>query len=273
MPRALLLAGLLPFMGIPAAGQSAVVAGDPLVRAHELYNQQEYDEAIRLATEARSAPALADSAAVVLARAHLERYRMILEPADLEAARAAMLPIDRTTLSPRDGLDWTVAMGELLYFDRRFSTAAEFFEIALARTERLEPEAHDRLIEWWATSLDQQAQFGPTSARGPIYERILRRVEDVLRRDDESAVAAYWLAAAAAGGGDLERAWAAAEAGWLRASRRPEGLKLRDDLDQLVRTVIIPERARQISPADPFSAIDLLQQQWDGLKQTYGEAD
>jgi hypothetical protein len=48
---------------------------NPLVRARELYNQQQYDAAIAAAREARSRPELADAASVVAGRAHLERYR------------------------------------------------------------------------------------------------------------------------------------------------------------------------------------------------------
>lgn len=250
-----------------AAGQS-----DPLVRAHELYNQQQYEEAIRAAVEAQRLPARADSAAVVLARAHLEVYRQTSDGSDLDAAREILAPLQTTKFSTRNRLDWTIAMGELLYFDRRFSTSAEFFEVALAHADMLEPSARESLIEWWAGALDQQAQLGPQWERRPLYQRILARAEEELRRDDRSFVGSYWLAAAAVGTGDLDRAWAAAEAGWLRAmSAGPAAAKLRDDFDLLVATVIIPERARRHLPGgDPQSAMAQMQQNWTEMKERYG---
>lgn len=250
----------------------AFAQGDPLVRAHELYNRAQYDEAIQAATEARKPPQ-ATSAAIVLARAHLERYRLRGEAADLDAARQAIVPLDASALAPRPRLDWTLAMAELLYFDRRFSTAAEFFDLALARAGELEPQAREGLFEWWASALDQQAQLAPEPERRPIYQRILSRAEDEQRRDDRSIVTAYWLSAASVGVGDLDRAWAAAEAGWLRGgSSGASGAKLRDDLDRLVATVIIPERVRRLALAgDLRAAMALMQQTWEEMKQRYGK--
>jgi hypothetical protein len=245
---------------------------DPLTRAHELYNRGQYDEAIRLAEQARRLSAQADAARVVLARAHLERYRQTLETSDLDAARTALTELDPGKVTGRDRVDWTVGMGEVLYFDRRFSTGAEFFETALAHVDLLEPGARDRLVEWWASSLDQQAQLAPEAERRPLYLRILARSEEELRHDDQSAVGAYWLAAAALGLEDLDRAWAAAEAGWMRGgSDGTAGVRLRADLDRLVLTAIIPSRARHLSAtSDVRPAVALLQQQWEEMKEKYG---
>jgi hypothetical protein len=246
--------------------------GDPLVRAHDLYNRQEYEQAIRAAVEAQRVPAQADAAAVVLGRAYLELYRRDADANDLEAARRILTPLQTAAFSARNRLDWTIAMGELLYFDRRFSTSAEFFDVALAHVDLLEAGARESLIEWWASALDQEAQLGPAPERQPVYLRILARCEDELRRDDRSLVASYWLAAAAVGAGDLDRAWAAAEAGWLRAaSAGKAGTKLRADFDQLVATVIIPERVRHLATGgDPRPAMTLMQQNWDEMKKKYG---
>ena len=228
------------------------------------------DAAIESALEARQQPGSAEAAGVVLSRAHLERYRQMLDPDELTAAREALVTVDKGALAPRDRLDWTIGMGELLYFDWRFSTAAEFFEVAMGRLEMLEPGARDRLFEWWAEALDQQAQLGPRDDRRAIYQRILGRAEATLHEDDQSTVAAFWLAAAAAGVDDLDRAWGAAAAGWLRAPSDAAGARLRDDLDLLVATVLIPERARHVSPADPDSAMALLREQWNEMKRRYG---
>jgi hypothetical protein len=159
-----------------------------------------------------------------------------------------------------------------LYFDRRFSTAAEFFETALAHLDLLEPGARERLVEWWASALDQQAQLGPEAERRPLYLRILARAEGELGHDDQSAVGSYWLAAAALGLNDLDRAWAAAEAGWLRSTSAGSGVRLRADLDRLVLTAIIPGRARHLSPTgEARQAVTLLEQQWQEMKEKYGK--
>ncbi len=102
----------------------------------------------------------------------------------------------------------------------------------------------DRVFEWWAGALDREAQFGPEAERGVIYRRILDRAEAELARNDRSPSASYWLAAAARGVGDLERAWGASIAGWVRArGLGPRGDALRADLDRFVTQVLLA-RAR-----------------------------
>ena len=76
--------------------QSALLAGavapgeaaEPpaLVKARALYNAADYDGAITAATEARTMPEWADLSALVLVRAHLERYRQHAQAEDLAAA-------------------------------------------------------------------------------------------------------------------------------------------------------------------------------------------
>ena len=254
----------------------AAVAFDqpnPLVRAREFYNAQNYDAAIEAATAACAVPALADSAAVVLARAHLERFRTTKDSADLSSAREALQHVDAAKLTGRDGVELLIGEGESLYFDDQFGAAAELYGLALERADQLDTPARDRLFEWWASSLDQEAQLGPESDRKPLYARILARAEAELRVDDKSPVASYWLVAAARGTDDLERAWGAALAAYVRAPQAgARGATLREDLDRLVTQVIIPERAEALASAgDPHPAMDILQAQWDDLKQKWGK--
>jgi hypothetical protein len=267
--RALLLSLVLPTCA------QAQTQTDALTRARQFYNLQQFDDAILVAGDARRVPALADAAAVIFARAHLERYRAQSEPADLSDAREALLAIQDAKLSARDHMELVVGLGELLFFDKRFGAAAVFFEIALGHLDLLEPGARESLLEWWAGSLDQQAQLEAETERKPIYLRMLGRVEDELRRDDRSAVASYWLAAAARGTSDLDRAWSAAVAGWVRGPfLGAAGVKLRADLDRLVKNVLIPERAQQLSAgADPRPMVAVLQQEWDEVKESYGKRE
>ena len=253
--------------------QSATTqAAGALASARELYNQGKYDEAIAAAATAREVPASANAAAVVFARAHLERYRRSAEPEDLVAARTALIQVVDAALSPREHAEAVVGLGECVYFDGQFGTAAEFFDGALARSEQLEPDARPLLFEWWANASSQQAEFGPEPERRAIYARILARAEDELRRDDRSPTASYWLAAAARGANQLDRAWSAALAGWVRAPLTgSRGVTLRNDLDRFVTLVLIPERARQLAASgDSKDSVAALAQQWEEFKQKYG---
>jgi len=246
--------------------------GEALANARLLYNQGKYDEAIVAATQARQVPASADAAAIVFARAHLERYRQRAEAQDLTDARTALTTVDDTKLHPREHMELVVGLGEALYFDGRLTAAAEFFEVALGHLDLLEPDARDLLFEWWAGALGQQAELGPDADRRSLYTRILARAEEELRRDDRSPMASYWLAAAARGTNDLDRAWGAALAGWVRAPLTgARGVKLRNDLDRFVTLVLIPERARQLAgTVDAKASAALLEQQWMELKEKYG---
>jgi hypothetical protein len=177
-------------------------------------------------------------------------------------------------LEPRDRTELAVAFGLTLYLDDRntlgdrFSAAAEQFEVALGQVGILDERARDLLFDWWAASLDRQAQQGPETGRRVIYQRVLTGAEHELASHPGSLSAPYWLAASARGVDDLTRAAGAAIAGWIRAgSFGPRGSGLRADLDRLMRQVILPERARELVPAsDPRPALALLQEQWEEIK-------
>jgi hypothetical protein len=256
-------------------------APDPVSQAREFYNDQRFDDAIRIADEARHSPAFADAASVVIARAHLERFRTTADRADLAAAREALKRVDATHLSPRDEVELEIGLGESLYlddayaFDDRYSAAAEEFELALGRADLLDAASRDLLFDWWAQSLDRQAQQGPETDRHPIYQRIVDRATAELARSSASLSATYWLAAGARGIDDLPRALGAAVAGWVRAGTfGTRGDPLRDDLDRLIVQVILPERAQQLAfGADPRPALDLLQRQWEDVKEKWGKGE
>jgi hypothetical protein len=255
-----------------SAGQVAPV--DPLTRARQRYNDREYEDAIRLATEARRDPALASAANVVIARARLERYRQTSEPADLTAAREALQAVEVSRLQPRDHVEYLVGQGEALYFGDppRFSAAAEFFDTALARAGSGDLGEREMIFDWWADALDRQAQIGIENERKLVYTRLLAGAEEERRRFDTSAAAWYWVAVASRGIDDLERAWGAAQAGWIRGAQLgARGVMLRADLDRFVTQVVLPERAKQLTPGgDPRDTLALLQQQWTEFKKLWG---
>lgn len=268
----------LGVVAIALAGSMAQSkAPDPLTQARRLYNEQRYDEAIAKAQQTERLPDLAPAGLVVSARAHIERYRTSSDPGDLAQAQDALRRVPVERLDARDQVEYTIGLGQLLFlddqytFDDRYGAAAEQFAVALARADLVGADGRDRLFDWWALSLDRQAQFGPEHARHLAYERIVARAEAELGRTPTSLAASYWLAAGASGADDPARAWGAAVAAWARAASFGErGVSLRDDLDRLVTQVILPERARQLAAgADARAALTSLLAQWQQVKERW----
>src|SRR6185436_17558252 len=114
---------------------SARAADDPLARARLLYNQRQYDAAVRAAEQARLIPARADAADLVAARAYLERF--------LESAASDDLT------NPRERAEYVVGLGETLFFEGAFGAAATVFDSALNSRDALTGEARERVIDWW----------------------------------------------------------------------------------------------------------------------------
>jgi hypothetical protein len=259
---------VLVVLALATMGQTKVT--DPVAQARQLYNEQKYDEAIRLAGAAQAIPTFASAASLVVARAHLERFRQSSETDDLAAARTALKRVVADALAPRDRVELLVALGESIYLDDqyalddRYAAAAEQFEVALAHADLLDRASRDLLFDWWAGALDRQAQQDAEGSRRTVYARILDGAERELAHDDGAASASYWLASAARGVDDLPRALGAAAAGWMRAATLGvRGEALRVDLDRLVRQVILPERARELSTGtDPRPTLALLEGQW-----------
>jgi len=251
------------------------VPEDPLVRAHRAYNAGKYDAAIGAAREARQQPARANAAAVVMARALLDRYGASSVSSDLDDARAVLAQVRPAELAPRDYVAFLMGLGLVWYHDGCdagcFNTAAEFFAQALDRMTSPEMGDRDRAFEWWANSLDRHALYSPEADRVSAYRRILERAERERAEVTQSTAAAYWLAAASRGAGDLDRAWSAAVAGWVNARYQGErGIKLRADLDYLIEQVILPDRANaQAADGDARLALTHMLKQWEDLKAKY----
>lgn len=244
---------------------------DQLATARRLYNQGEYDEALAAAHDAEADPASVSSARLVIARIRLERYRRTADGADLSAARTALRTIDPRALDGREHAELQVGLAEILFLDDDFGAAAEMLEPVLSSTG-IGPDAHDRALDWWATSLDRQAQTLALADRPPMYRRIASAMESELRRDPNSAVANYWIAAAARGAGDLDRAMAAASAAWVRATlMHDRGAALRTDIDRLVTLAVIPERAQRLTTRDKRQAANEMTAEWNAFKSAWGK--
>ena len=261
---------VLALAGLPALAAAA----DPpaLARARALYNAGNYDAAIEAATSARSDPKAADAAALVLARAHLERFRSA--PAgdpngDLAAARTALNGIRTAALSARDQLDLLIGFGQTLYFGDSFGPAADIFDSALGRASMLNAAERARLLDWWATAADRDAQARPADRRLPVFTRIVDRMQVELRDDPGSANANYWLVVGFRGAGDLDRAWDAAVAGWVRAALSADTSGLRATLDRLAIDALIPERARIRPVREQPDAVSAMRAEWDAIKSAW----
>jgi hypothetical protein len=252
------------------AGQASAAEPAALAKARERYNGGDFDGAISAAAVARNIPAAADAAALVIARSHLERYRQRADPSDLTAARETLFTVKPANLSGRDQVDLFIGMAQALYLGEVYGAAAELFDTALSRGASLAAADRRQLLDWWATSLDRDAQARAQERRPRVFERILTRMEEELRLDPFNPVASYWVAVAARGVGDPDRAWHAAVAAWVRSSLAPEkSAMLRDDLDRLVTQALIPERAHLRQPREQQEAVASLRAEWDLVKEQW----
>lgn len=254
------------------AGAPTAWADEPpsLAKARSLYNAGDFEGAIDAAAVARKDPMWADAAALVVARAYLEQYRQRADAEDLAAARAALGTVRAAALTPRDHIDLIVGLGQSLYLGEIYGAAAELFETALARASLLSTRDRLLLLDWWATSLDREAQSRPPDRRARVFERISARMEEEIQRDPGSAVANYWLAVAARGLGDIDDAWNFAVAAWVRSTLTPETTaRLRDDLERLVTQALIPERSRTLVGREPQDAVAALTTEWELIKSQW----
>lgn len=247
-----------------------LIAQDPLGEARRLYNAGDFDQAEAAARMALETPSTANSARVVLGRIHLERYRNAPIDTALADARAAFRQVDPLHLEPHERIELMLGFAEMLFLEDRFAAAAEMFKPILASSRQLGDAAHEHVLDWWATSLDRHAQTRPMAERPAIYAKIAERMHEELQRDPGSIPAGYWVVAAPRASGDLDTAWSAATAAWIRAALgRDRGVILRGDLDRLVVQAIIPERAARLSPKDSSVAVTGLLSEWEAFKANW----
>jgi len=259
----------------PAFAQERDPAAAAAAAARVHYNAGRTAEALATVQPFVTRPGEPAAAALVAARALLERYRASADPADLAAARGHLRAIDAADLDAAEKRELVVGLAEALYFEDAFAPAAELFDAALGPAggaASLEGDARERALDWWATSLDRHAQLLPLAERRGIYRRIADRMERESGEFPNSTPAAYWLAAAARGAGELDRAWAAAIAAWVRASMmRDRGAALRADIDRLAQQALIPERARalRLAQKDTDDAVVALTAEWELIKKNW----
>jgi hypothetical protein len=254
-------------MAVLAWGAS-LEAADPrsaIVLARSLYNERAFEAAIQAAEEARLDAAHQNAADLIAARAYLERYRQTADVRDLDHARDRLNRIAPEGFTSRERIELVVGLGQALYFEDAVGASAIAFGTVLADPSFLPHEDRERVLDWWASAMDRDARRRPEAERRVAYAAILERMRAELGANAGSTVAAYWLSAAAWGDGNIEGAWDAAQAGWVRAPLTSDrGASLRGDLDRLVRRGIGPERARTLAvPAETVLG------EWESFKERW----
>jgi hypothetical protein len=253
-----------------AGGIARAQPTDSLTRARVAYNEGRYVDAIaaaRLVPATRAEDQAA--AALVTGRSRLERFRATADPYELATARETLGRIDATRLSARDRLELVVGLAEALYLEESFGPASEVFRTVLNRLEELDQRSQDRVLDWWASAVDRHARSIDLTGRPALYAEMAQRLDAELARNPASAAALYWQVAAMRGLGDLDRAWNAAVAAWVRATLAPDrGVALRTDLNRLVVDALVPERARRLAgPGRPDTeAVESLAAEWSEVK-------
>ena len=184
---------------------SAAAQRAELARARTAYNQRQFDEAIAAALVAQKFPATADAATVVLARAHLERYRQRANPDDLAAARVALGTVRVTNLDTRDHVDFLMALGEALFFEDDFGAAAALFESGIDSAIAQGPGTGEAMLDWWGSAIERQADALEREPRAAVFARLRDRMARELTRNPGSAAAAYWVVVGTRGAGDPRR--------------------------------------------------------------------
>ena len=263
MARHLVLVCLLAAAPIASAQEGSL-------GARELYNAGLFDEAVE-AAQANWQATASDEAALVLARATLERFTRLESAVELAAARRLLDDIDAAALAPAQAVEWEVGVATGLFFAERAGPAAVMFERLLDHP-LLEGAERDRVLNWWATAVDRVGREQQLDHRALTYGRMARRLEIELEQDVTSGAAAYWTVVAARGAGDLERAWNLAGAAWAGAPATVDRAVLRADIDRLVVQGVIPDLATQRTgePADHGVTVRLmasLAADWEELKR------
>ena len=155
-------------------------------------------------------------AAIVLARAHLERYRERADPADLSAAREALGAVRAA------GLDAARSA--------RVAAGARPVAVSRGRLRRRRGDLRERprrapAADRGAARRDARMVGKRRRAAGrrrcrasrarAAFARLADRMSAELAQDPGSAAASYWNVVALRGAGEPTRAWDAAVAGWV----------------------------------------------------------
>ena len=215
-----------------------------------LYNQRQFEAALAAADEARRPPDArrqrrSDRRARVSRALPRERRRRRSDA----RARAAAPHRPRRASSPRAARVSRRSRRRRCTSTTRPAPRPTIFESVLdrdARSVARGARARARLVGERARS--RRAAAAGDRAPGDLSAHSRSDARRSWPRIPASAPASYWLAAAARGQGDLQAAWDAAQAGWVRAPLAADrGAALRADLDRLVQRAHRPRARRAIA--------------------------
>jgi tetratricopeptide (TPR) repeat protein len=261
---------LLVVLAVLLDAVSAAATPQDLARARALFNERRFDLAIQAAEAARKTPDTADAAAIVLARAYLERYRQAADPADLGAARAALGSANVDRLGTPDRAEYLIALGASLFLEDDFGAAAEIFESALEIAPAAGENAREAALDWFGSAMERWAAPYTTTRRAAMLQRLVSRMEAEQAKNPGSRAASYWLVAGLRAQGETDRAWQAAIAAWVRAPiAGVRSIALRADVDRLVREGIIPDRGRDVAESERAARETALRAEWELIKQKW----
>lgn len=257
-------------VAILLASVSLGATQEDLARARLFFNDGKFDQAIEAAELARKTPETADAASIVLARALLERYRQMADPADLGAARSALGSANVERLGTPDRAEYLIGLGGSLFLEDDFGAAAEIFESAIEIAPAAGEGAREAVLDWYGSAMERWAAPYTTSRRATMLARLIRRMEVEQAKNPGSRAASYWLVAGLRAQGETERAWQAAIAAWVRAPIAGErATALRADIDRLVREGLIPDRGKAAPEAEREGRETALRAEWELLKQKW----
>jgi hypothetical protein len=175
-----------------------------------------------------------------------------------------------TGLAERDQLELLLTFGEALFLEDDFGAATEILESGMDRAAVLAPEIAESMLEWWGSAIERQASSLAPEPRRAQFARLVARTKNELARTPTSPAASYWMAVGLWGSGEVDRAWDAAVAGWVRArfagDRAPA---IRADLDHLVLQGVIPDRVRHIALDQRAAAESQLKAEWELVKERW----
>lgn len=257
----------------------SVAAQGALERARMLYNAGQFDDALAMAATVQGNPAAVASAALVTARARLELFRKSGDLNALATARTELASMNPHTLAPQELVEWQIGVGSALFLENQPGAAAAMFTTVLPSARaRLTPTEYDKFLEWWGAAKSQAAATLSGDARTHVFEKFREEAALELERNPLSRPATYWTVVALRGAGDLDGAWDAAVAGWIRAGGQPAGRQLRADLDTFVTKTLIPERAQartgqRLDARSAVADIASLNEEWRAVTGRWGRED
>ena len=172
-------------------------------------------------------------------------------PASSTRRKANLRAVDSRALDQSERIELQVGLAALLYYEDRFGAAAELLEPVVDSSATLAPDAHERALDWWATALDRQAQAQPAGERATSISGSPNGWSSSCGAiPDRAPRTTGWPRPRAAPATSIAPG-RRRPPGWIRASLAPDGgVALKADLDRLVTTAIIPDRAARLPPRE-----------------------